>query len=180
MRNSTIITKKKPCKSCGRVDYHFSRGRCAQCAKVEDFAARLEKENEKVIEEEDLGDLIADADAIFSQFIRLKYADNTGHEHCFTCSVKKHWSMMQNGHFMKRAHLYLRWDERNCRPQCQQCNELYYGQMAEYSIRLDQECKGLPDILRAEATLVHKPTRDEIRQVIAEYSPRVTQMKAKL
>ena len=178
--NSTIITKKKPCKSCGRVDYHFSRGRCAQCAKVEDFAARLEKENDKVIQEEDLGDLIADADAIFSQYIRLKYVREHGYVDCYTCIATKHWTMMQNGHYMKRAHLYLRWDERNCRPQCQTCNEYEGGNMIEYTKRLDQECKGLPDILRAEAILVHKPTREEIRQIISEYTPKVKHLKYKL
>jgi hypothetical protein len=140
----------------------------------------MEKSNEKVIEEEDLSGLIQDGDAVFSQFIRLKYADKEGKVQCYTCPTKKHYTLMQNGHYVNRANLYLRFDERNCRPQCQGCNEFESGNMAVYTANLEKECKGITDILRSEATLVHKPTRDEIRQVIAEYSPLVTRLKAQL
>jgi len=140
----------------------------------------MEVANAIVIQEEYLGDLIFDADVIFSQYIRLKYANKEGITKCFTCINQRHWTFMQNGHYMKRAHLYLRWDERNCRPQCQTCNEILSGNMIEYTKLLDQECKGLPDILRAESLLVHKPTRDEIRQIISEYTPKVKHLKYKL
>ena len=130
-----------------------------------------------MIEEEDLSGLIADADAIFSQYIRLKYANRVGIVKCYTCPIEKHWTLMQNGHYVKRAHLYLRWDERNCRVQCADCNEVLYGNMAEYTARLDQERDGITDILKDEMRLVHKPTREEIRQVIAEYTPKVAALK---
>lgn len=176
--NSTIGKKLKPCKSCGKDCYWFSKQRCQDCARIEDTLKRMEEVTEKVIEEEDLWDLIHDADAVFSQFIRLKYADEKGLVKCFTCDTKKHWTLMQNGHYMKRGNLYLRFDERNCRPQDKYCNEDLDGNMVEYTKRLETECKGLPDILRADAILVHKPTRDEIRQVISEYTPKVKSMKA--
>lgn len=178
--NSTIGKKLKPCKSCGKPCYWFSKQRCQDCSRIEDTMKRMEATNEVMIKEEDLGDLIADADAVFSQFIRLKYSDKGGKVKCFTCDLKKHWTFMQNGHYMKRSNLYLRWDERNCRPQCEYCNEHFYGNMIVYTTNLEKECKGITDILRSEAVLVHKPTRDEIRQVIAEYSPLVTRLKAQL
>lgn len=28
----------------------------------------------------------------------------------------------QNGHFLRRGHKAVRWDENNCRPQCASCN----------------------------------------------------------
>ena len=114
--NSTILIKEKICVSCGKPCVWFSKKRCKQCASVEDFGKRLEAANEKVFEEEDLSDLIEDADTIFSKFIRLKYADKAGKVVCYTCGKVRHWSLLQNGHYVKRAHLYLRWDERNCRP----------------------------------------------------------------
>jgi len=52
--------------------------------------------------------------------------------------------------------------------------------MIEYSNRLEKECKGVTDILRDEARLVHKPTRDEIRAIISEYSPKVKELKKRL
>lgn len=178
--NSTIGIKEKICVSCGKKAPWFSKKRCQQCATIEDVTKRMEKESERMIEEEDLSSLIQDADAIYSQYVRLKYADVKGVASCYTCGLKKHWTLHQCGHYVKRSHLYLRWDERNTRVQCVECNEMKHGNMAEYTKRLDTECKGLPDLLRSDSILVHKPTREEIRQVIAEYTPKVKLLKSKL
>jgi hypothetical protein len=172
-RNSTIGIKSKPCISCGKVGPIFSRKRCADCARIEDTQARMDQENEKLIEEEDLSGLIEDADAIFSRYIRLKYANANGIVKCFTCDTKKHWTLMQNGHFVKRGHLRFRLDERNCRPQCTTCNELNGGMIAVFRENLDKESPGVSEYLYDEMKLVYKPTREEIRQVIAEYTPKV-------
>lgn len=178
--NSTIGVKERECISCGKKCFWFSKKRCKECSTIEDTMKRMEQQTESIIEEEDLGDLIADADAIFSQYIRLKYVDKDGKVKCFTCDIVKHWTMMQAGHYIGRAHLYLRWDERNLRPQESNCNEFLHGNMAVFTQRLDAECKGITDILKSDMRLVHKPTRDEIRQVIAEFSPKVTLMKKQL
>lgn len=178
--NSTIGKKLKDCVSCGKPCYWFSKKRCQQCATIETTQARMEKETNKIIDGENLWDLIHDADAIFSHYVRLKYADSRGFVKCYTCDISKHWTLMQNGHFMKRGNLYLRHDERNCRPQDKHCNEDLDGNLPEFSKRLDAECKGLPDILRAEAVIAYKPTREELRQVIAEYTPKVKYLKSLL
>lgn len=178
--NSTIRMKQKNCKSCGKPSYIFSKGRCADCARIEDTMARMEEESEKVIEEENLSDLIADADAIFSKYIRLKYADNKGMVACYTCGTIKHWTLQQNGHYIKRGHLYLRFDERNCRVQCEGCNEHKDGNYKEFTPRLNQESFGITDILKEESTLVYKPTRDEIRKIISEYTMKVKTLKSKI
>ncbi len=171
--NSTIIKRMKLCRSCGRNSYIFSKGRCQQCSTQEDTMKRMEKETDKLIVEEDLSGLIEDADAIFSKYIRLKYADKNGLVACFTCGTKKHWTLMQNGHYIKRQHLYLRWDERNCRPQDQYCNEYKDGNIPSFITELEKECKGITEILQEEMRLVHKPTREEIRGIISEYTPKV-------
>ena len=121
--NSTIRLKTKTCKRCGKPSYIFSKGMCEPCARIENALAADERENDKIIQVEDLSGLIEDADAIFSQYIRLKYADSNGIVRCYTCNIAKHWTLMQCGHFAKRGNLLLRYDERNCRPQCQGCNE---------------------------------------------------------
>lgn len=174
--NSTIEVKEKICASCGKPCVWFSKKRCAQCAKIEDTQKKVEKDTEKMIKEEDLSGLIADADAIFSRYIRLKYADKFGMVKCFTCDSRKHWSMMQNGHYIKRGHLYLRWDERNCRVQDSSCNEGLHGNIAAFTANLEKESPGITDVLKEEMRLVHKPSRDEIRQVISEYTPKVNHL----
>lgn len=179
MRNSTIIPKKRQL-DCGCFDYAFSKNKCRTHATFDSYQARLEKITEKVIKEDDLSDLIADADAIFSKFIRLKYADKNGMVACYTCGTIKHWTLMQNGHYQKRGNLFLRHDERNCRPQDSYCNENLSGNMPEYTKRLEAENPGITDILKQESVLVHKPTRDEIRQIISEYTPKVKELLKKL
>lgn len=166
--------------SCGKPCVWFSKKRCKQCATVEDVLAREEKINDRIIEEEDLSGLIADADAIFSKYIRLKYADKKGVVKCYTCDVKKHWTLMQCGHYIKRGHLYTRHDERNCRPQESWCNEAKKGNLAVFAQNLESETPGITDILREEVAVVYKPTREELRQVIAEYTPKVKSLLTKL
>lgn len=180
--NSTIGKKLKPCKSCGKPCYWFSKQRCQDCARVEDTLKRMEEESERVIEEEDLSGLIADADSIFSQYIRLKYANERGMVKCFTCHTVKHWTMVDNGHFVKRGHLMFRLDERNCKPQCKICNgdQATNGQQHTFGINLDKESPGTSEYLLDERKLVYKPTREEIRQIIAEYTPKVAALKKQL
>jgi len=178
--NSTIKIKQKPCVRCGIKSYIFSKGRCEPCARIENTLANDEKESEKIIQEEDLSGLIQDADAIFSQYIRLKYADKRGMVKCFTCDTVKHWTMMQNGHYIKRACLQLRFDERNCRPQDYHCNVELYGSLPIYTFNLEQESPNVTTILTEEMRLVYKPSREEIRQIISEYTPKVKLLKQKL
>ena len=64
------------------------------------------------------------ADAIFSTYIRLKYADENLDVQCFTCDKVLPYKKIQNGHFYSRGILSLRYDEQNCRPHDQE-NHLY-------------------------------------------------------
>ena len=178
--NSTIKLKQKPCIRCGIKSFIFSKGRCEPCARIENTLANDEKEIDKIIQEEDLSGLIQDADAIFSQYIRLKYADEKGLVKCFTCDVIKHWTLMQNGHYIGRACMALRHDERNCRPQENGCNEFKRGNIPIFTANLEKESPGITSILTEKMRLVHKVTREEIRQIISEYTPKVKELKRKL
>ena len=87
-----------------------------------------------------LSKLKKDLDTVFSQYIRLKYADKEGMVQCYTCTQKRHWKDgMQNGHFVPRQYLRTRYDERNCRPQCYACNQLYNGQPSAFAANLKKE-----------------------------------------
>jgi hypothetical protein len=72
-------------------------------------------------------------DIQFSIFIRLLYAESvTGWCRCITCNDKIHWKEIQNGHFINRANYKYRRDEKNCHPQCKECNEYKNGNLKEY------------------------------------------------
>lgn len=167
-RNSTIRVKKKTCRSCGKSEFIFSRGRCKTCSTIEDTLARMEEETKQVIKEKGLSELIDIADDVFSKVLRLSAADQNGIVTCYTCDVKLRWQDAQCGHYMKRGNLFLRFDPRNCRVQCRDCNEYKDGNMAEYTRRLEVEHPGITDILKEEAALVYKPHRHEIQAIITE------------
>ena len=106
MRNSTIIVKKKRCVNCGKIDYHFSKKMCKQCATVYSTQKRLEQFEDDT---ESFQNLVQDLDHVFSQYIRCKYADKNGMVECYTSGKKYHWKEIQCGHFIPRANLGTRW-----------------------------------------------------------------------
>jgi hypothetical protein len=177
MYNSTISRKKKTCTSCGKLTYLFSRKRCQPCATYEDTMARLSEQTENEIEKEGTADIIKVADALFSKFIRLSHADENGITKCYTCDKESRWQEAQNGHYISRGNLFLRFDPRNCRVQCVECNELKHGNLAEYTRRLEAEHPGITDILKTEATVIYKPAESEIYAIINEYKRRIKTLK---
>lgn len=72
-------------------------------------------------------------DGIFSQYIRLRYADDKGNVICSTCPTVCHWKEMQNGHYESRQYLSLRFEILNCHPQCMPCNVFKHGNYPEYT-----------------------------------------------
>jgi NinG protein len=166
--NSTIRVKQKICVSCGKPCYWFSKKRCQQCAKIQSVA---EQEEAEAVDE--LGDLIDELDGIFSKYIRLKYADKDGLCECYTCGKKKKWQEMQCGHYLSRRHMFLRWDERNARPQDEYCNTYKHGNTAVYGIKLEDENPGITDILLEESRIPYKWSRIEIIAMIDDYKRRL-------
>jgi hypothetical protein len=170
--NSTIKVKQKNCKRCGRQRFIFSKGRCQECAKIEGAAKDDEKEQEI-----EFATIISDLDLVFSRYIRHKYADKDGMVKCYTCPSVEPINMIENGHYISRKNMYLRFDERNCRPQCNVCNSMKYGNMPEYTKRLEEESPGITDILMEESKMVYKWSREELKSLIGEYSRKLKQLQ---
>lgn len=175
--NSTIRVKQKICTSCGKPCFWFSRKRCQDCARIEDSLAKMEEDAGREIEKEGLSELIDVADDLFSKVIRLSHADENGIVTCYTCEAKMRWQDIQNGHYVKRGNLYLRFDTRNCRPQCQDCNEYKDGNMAEFTRRLELDHSGITEILKEEAAMVYKPSRHELQGIITECKRKISSYK---
>lgn len=70
-------------------------------------------------------------DRLFSLYVRGKYK-----KECYTCGYQ---GKLQCGHFVSRMYLATRWDEDNCRPQCQMCNLWGKGMTLEFEERLITE-----------------------------------------
>lgn len=169
--NSTIKLKGKICKRCGKPKYIFSRGRCKDCARIEDHQPIDDHSDNEFPE------LIKECDDLFSKYIRLKYADKDGNVECYTCGAKKHWTILQNGHYIPRGCYFLRFDERNCRPQDEDCNVYKRGNLAVYSQRLEQEHPGITEILDQEQWTAYKFTRDELLRMKAELKKKISYLQ---
>lgn len=61
-------------------------------------------------------------DTLFSQFVRLRDADEAGFVVCCNCQRVLPWAEATCGHYVKKRHRTLRWDELNCHPECAACN----------------------------------------------------------
>ncbi len=117
------------------------------------------------------------ADAIFSTYIRLKYADENLDVKCFTCDKVMPYKKIQNGHFYSRAILSLRYDEQNCRPQCYGCNIAKKGNYIEYYKRLEKEIgKGGMDFLEHKRHQTQKMGKADYQDLIDMYTQKVADL----
>ncbi len=85
----------------------------------------------KVRKVKNVSKLKKELDAIFSKFIRQRDGGQ-----CYTCPKKDDPKRMQNGHFVPRQYLAIRYSEVNCHCQCYACNMLYNGQPSLYAMNL--------------------------------------------
>jgi len=109
-----------------------------------------------------------DLDAVFSKYVRNKYAVD-GYVACYTCPKVKPVSEMTNGHFVSRRHLATRFDERNCRPQCWGCQakHLGNGMPVEFARKLSLEYgEKIIDILyrKAQEIVKNYPYEEKIEE----------------
>lgn len=170
--NSTIRPKQGICPMCSGTNKQLLIGGMCQrhywdSRKMKSAQKAQEKELEQ---DEDLQTLVKDLDIIFSRYIRLNDADLYGRVKCISCPATGKWTMFDTGHFIPRAHMYTRFAENNCRPQCQHCNRNKDGNLIEFAKALELERPGSVEELYEQAKIVYHCTRDELKGMIAGYS----------
>lgn len=74
------------------------------------------------------------ADRVFSEYVRLYYADDEWFVECCTCWMKVYWTDIQNWHFESRWELCWRFDIDNCHPQCYTCNVIKSWNYKAYTL----------------------------------------------
>ena len=76
----------------------------------------------------------------FSEYIRRRDATITGgYGRCYSCSKIIHWKDGDAGHYEKRQHEGIKYDERNVHLQCSQCNRFDGGRQADYALHLEKD-----------------------------------------
>lgn len=120
------------------------------------------------------GQLIAEADKLFSLYIRISSADWRGYGKCYTCGKIEHYKKLQCGHFISRSSHNLRFDERNVRTQCVSCNVFKNGNYIEYTTRLQKE-RGYEFVeqLKKDGKKNKQFTVAELEDIITTYKKKV-------
>lgn len=109
------------------------------------------------------------ADALYSEFIRKRFADKDGMVACCTCGTIKHWTEMDAGHFIGRSCNTLRYHPMNAHAQCRSCNR--GGRRIMMYIKFMYEKYGAKfiDVLLPIEQQTHTWTEKELRKIIEEF-----------
>lgn len=117
-------------------------------------------------------------DQVFSQYIRLKAANDNGFCRCVTCGTMWRWNAIQNGHYIKREHMGTRFDERNCHPCCYHCNVTLMGNLKKYrQFIISQYGKDVLEELETKKNSIEKWTVSDYTEKIIYYKEKVKQLK---
>lgn len=177
--------KPKICKRCEKEKRIFSQGLCDMCHRVtypeKYMIKRAEAKAKKKPKLEPISKLEKKLDKVFSEYIRLRYADEFGFVECFTSGVVKHWTSQHCGHFQSRRHRATRWNEKNCQVQSVAENIFNQGNQYTFGKNLDLKYgKGTADKLEKLAKSTIKISRNELNYYIEDYTEKVNKLKEKI
>ena len=102
--------------------------------------------------------------------VRLKAADDSGYVRCVTCGVvRKYNDGMHGGHFISRKKLAHKLLEENIHPQCAKCNGPLRGNMAKYTLYMqDMYGREFVEELINTQDEGRKYIRDELSDLISQ------------
>lgn len=128
-----------------------------------------------------LASLVNDLDTALSLYIRLRHADKDGMVKCFCCPKIIHYTKANNSHYIKRGHMATRFLIDNCNVSCPKCNQAHNDSVEPYRTLLINEI-GLSRVewLEEQATVVHKFTQSELKQLLIDIREKLKIAKLKL
>lgn len=185
-RNSTIRIKQGRCHHPGCGYYGpLTKNMCHShywlAIKLKS-AARLEER--EIEQREGMSDVIDDLDAVFSQYVRLKAANENGYCSCYGCSVVYYWTEMQCCHYTPRAHMNTRFLEENAFCGCASCNKNDGGKLSSrnpyFGALIEKDRPGGVEFLEEQAAARYDYSISELKGLISHYSKKVKELKKKL
>jgi hypothetical protein len=134
----------KTCKECTRPV--FGKGYCKihQYLRPDFKASQIKRAKEAKAETTEKKKVIttkvleARLWKVFSEFIRLRDADQNGFCKCFTCSNIRYWRDMDCGHGIGRQHKGTKYNEQNNHAQCGKCNGFEGGRSDVYKEEMNR------------------------------------------
>jgi hypothetical protein len=135
----------------------------------------------KTLDTKTYKELEKDLDRIFSEYIRLRDADQNGYVSCITCGSIHYWfdgHQINNGHFLPRGRKATRFDEMNCHSQCVRCNMYKSGEWDIYEQRLiELYGKEAVEELKLKSRIGGGYDGCQLKEKIIEYREKVKQLK---
>lgn len=166
---------------------------CLKCRQKQKATAQLNKAQKNAIsrkiyktvepirdkEKSEKAYLIVDLDDVVSKYVRSKEANKDGVLYCYTCNKAGDWKSFDCGHYVGRSFMKLRWDLRNLRPQCVNCNRHLYGNIEVYGERLEKETPGIVELLVEESRDAHKWSLQELKEMLIDYRSKLKMSQLK-
>ena len=125
---------------------------------------------------------VADMDAVFQFYVRLRDAMPGGMCRCISCGNIVPFEKIQGGHFRSRMHMATRWNEFNVNGECATCNmQLRNGDhLLDYRENLIRKI-GLRNVqwIESEYKKEKKWSDFEIRMKIKEYSRKILDLSVR-
>jgi len=113
---------------------------------------------------------------IFSQYIRIRDADDHGYCKCITCGKRFHWKEMDAGHFISRAWNNLLFNEYNVNAQCHRCNRFLEGEKDLYGKALDKKYGKSTRPMLNKLKMPRNFKCDELEDMIDNYKDKLSYM----
>ena len=125
---------------------------------------------------------------LFSEYIRLRDADDRGYISCISCGKVAYWKDQQAGHYIpKNSGMFFYFNEDDVHGQCQICNifksgnPIYYRKRLIEKIGLDEveklEYQGEMGKLRDELNATCKYTDEDYKDLINVYKDKISELK---
>ena len=113
----------------------------------------------------------------FSYFVRLSVADWKGFAKCYTCGDNQYWKYLQDGHYIPRSNMILKYSEINNKPQCNFCNCGKGGNLDVYRRNLIRDY-GLNAVENLESLKhsTYKYSLFEMQELIKHYKVEVRKL----
>lgn len=118
---------------------------------------------------------------VFSEYIRLRDADENGFITCITSGRRVHWKEADAGHFISRRHMATKYNEKNVNAQSRHDNRFAAGKQFEYALAIDKKYgKGTAEKLLIQSKQTCKLGQFEIDQMTKYYKEKVKELKSKI
>lgn len=123
---------------------------------------------------------ISKLDKVFSKYIRLRDAFSNGKFICISCGRVKDISQADCGHFISRANMAVRFDERNCNAECRECNRFDNEHLSGYQVRLMRKIgeEEFYNLIQVSHT-IKKWTPQELEYLIKLYNAKLKALERK-